>query len=335
MGRVVQSTKCPHCKGQTRRLCPNCHMTLPSTAGICKNLIFAVIGAKAAGKSHYIAVFIEEFRRRVGVELDVLLEPVDERTIRRYKSQFRDPVFARHEVIQATTSAVVERSVQHPLIYTLSFGGKDLFGRKRIERTVSIAFFDTAGEDLDDQDVMSTVNKYIFRADGIILLLDPLQLENVRDRLPKHTALPEVNSESADIVTRTTNLIRLGQELRPDEMISTPFAVAFSKFDAVEELVDEQFQLRAVPNHRGGFDIADFQAINDEMEALLADWHGEIIINQVRSQYHNYAFFGLSALGCNPHGTNRIPKVNPRRIEDPFLWLLYKHGLLSSNASRR
>ncbi|MEA2690070.1 MAG: hypothetical protein QOD51_2677 [Candidatus Eremiobacteraeota bacterium] len=333
--RFARSVRCSACGHETRkRLCPHCHMELPPMTGECRNLIFAVIGAKAAGKSHYIAVLINQIRQRVGPDLDILLEPVDDRTMKRYRADFYEPVYGRGEIIQATRSAVEDNRVQLPLVYSLSFSGHDLMGRTKIGKTVSVVFFDTAGEDLDDADLMSTVNKYIYRANGIILLLDPLQLPTVRDQLGPGTALPERNTESADIVTRATNLILAGRKLRPNATVETPMAVAFSKFDAVESLIDPQFQLRAAASHRGGFDAADFAAVNGEMQSLLSEWDGEVLLHQVRTRYRRYGFFGLSALGCNPHGTNRIPNVFPRRVEDPFLWLLHEHGLLRAAAKR-
>jgi hypothetical protein len=332
--RFARAVRCPTCQHETRkRLCPHCHMELPQMTGECKNLIFAVIGAKAAGKSHYIAVLVDQIRRRVGPELDMLLEPVNDRTMKRYKDDFYTPVFSDHKVITATVSAVANQRVQTPLVYALSFRGRGITGRSKIANTVSIVFFDTAGEDLDDADVMSTVNKYIYRADGIILLLDPLQLTVVRDRL-SGTALPDQNTEAADIVTRTTNLILAGRKLGANATVGTPLAVAFSKFDAVESLIDPQFQLQATSSHRGGFDAADFAAVNGEMESLLAEWDCDVLLHQVRTRYRRHGFFGLTALGCNPHGTNTIPRVLPRRVEDPFLWLLYEHGLLRSAARR-
>ena len=74
--------------------------------------------------------------------------------------------------------------------------------------------------------------------------------------------------------------------------------------------------------------MLDFQAINSEMMALLDDWGGQDLVHQVRTRYAKYGFFGLSALGCNPHGTKQIPRVLPRRVEDPFLWLLAENKLI-------
>jgi hypothetical protein len=336
MGRVLPSnskfqkeSRCPNCNQVSRkRICPHCHMDLPHTTGKYRNLIFAVIGAKEAGKSHYLAVLIEQIRKHVGPLLGMLLEPLDDHTIRRYRQDFYEPIYRHGKVIYATTSALADRRVQLPLVYTLTFTGKNLFGRNAIKGVVTLVFFDTAGEDLNSRDTMGTVNKYIYRADGIILLLDPLQLPNVRDRLNGSVSLPQINTETSTILERTTELIRLGRNLSLQAPISTPLAVAFSKFDAVEPLIDSQMQLNAEPNHRAGYDLADFHAVSSEMQALLQDWDGGVIPQQAETHYRKSGFFGLTALGCNPHGDQKIPRVLPRRVEDPFLWLLHCHGLI-------
>jgi hypothetical protein len=303
-------------------------MDLPHTTGKYRNLIFAVIGAKEAGKSHYLAVLIEQIRKHIGPSLGLLLEPLDDHTIRRYRQEFYEPIYRHGRVIDVTQSALADRRVQLPLVYTLTFTGKDLFGRNTIKGVVTLVFFDTAGEDLNSRDTMGTVNKYIYRADGVILLLDPLQLPNVRDRLNGSIALPQINTETSTILERTTELIRTGRSMKLEERIPTPLAVAFSKFDAVEPLLDSQMQLNADSNHRAGYDLADFNAVSSEMQSLLQDWDGGIIPQQAETHYRKSGFFGLTALGCNPHGDQKIPRVLPRRVEDPFLWLLHCHGLI-------
>jgi hypothetical protein len=327
--RVVRETACDECGLVTRnRLCPHCHMELPAFIGQAKNLIFAVIGAKDAGKSHFLAVLIDQLRKHTGPRLNLLLEFVNENTNERYKNEFYRPLFEGRRTIEKTRSAT--EAANRPLMYYLSIDRPGIFGVRRT--VVNLVFFDTAGEDLDALDTMSVVNKYIYRADGVILLLDPLQLERVRDRLGR-AGLPEPSTETAEILTRTTTLIKQGRRLRATARIPSPLAIAFSKFDAVEPLIDPQFQLNATPAHDGGIDLADVTAVNDEMQALLREWDGAHLINTARMQYRKFCFFGLSALGAAPVGT-RVVRVTPRRVDDPFLWLLHQHGLLSA-AQRR
>ena len=328
-GWFNNSARCKDCGHQShKRLCPHCHMELPHTTGQFKNYIFAVIGAKEAGKSHYLAVLINQIRKQLGPSMGMLLEPMNDATIKRYRQDFYVPVYNDRKVIQATRSAIADRKVQQPLVYSMTISGKGLLGKNRIKKVVILVFFDTAGEDLNDEDVMSTVNKYIYRSDGIILLIDPLQLVTVREQVPANTALPMVNTETADILNRTTRLIERGRGLKPSDMLKTPLAVSFSKFDAVLPLIDSQFQLHASANHEGGFDIDDFEAVNSEMMSLLDKWNGQDIIQLAQTRYRKYGFFGLSALGCNPHNSKKILTLLPRRVEDPFLWLLSQNGII-------
>ena len=327
--KFVKYLSCPDCGHQSRkRICPICHAELPRTIGKYKNYIFAVIGAKESGKSHYLAVLINQMKRVIGPKMDLLITPMNDATINRYEQDFYKPVYEEGRVIDATHSALASSDVQKPLVYTLTISGAGWFGKKTIKNAAVLVFFDTAGEDLNAEDTMETVNKYIYRSDGILLLVDPLQLPTVRERLGQEAALPSRNAGTTTIIERTTTLIERGCNIDSTKMIPIPLAVAFSKFDAVKPLIDDQFQLNTEARHEHGFDMRDFDAINSEMEGLLADWGNEDLIHHIKSRYTKHGFFGLSALGCNPHATKSIPRVLPQRAEDPFLWLLAENELI-------
>lgn len=325
------SMVCPVCHSRSdKRICPHCHADLPHTTGKFKNYVFAVIGAKDSGKSHYIAVLIDQIKRRIGPNMKLLLTAENDFTIDRYTKSFYDPIFNKGETIYATKSATVDHSVQRPMVYGIRIHGDGLFKKNIIKKYITLVFFDTAGEDLNDENTMSTVNKYIYRADGIILLIDPLQLKSVREHLPGGTPLPSMWTETSEILNRATRLIEKGRNLEPTDKIDTPLAIAFSKFDAVLPLIDAQFQLHHSANHDSGFDNDDFVAIHSEMLSLLAKWGGQDIIQLAQARYTKHGFFGLSALGCNPHDTQKIPSVLPNRVEDPFLWLLANNDIIKN-----
>ena len=255
---------------------------------------------------------------------------MDDNTDRRYRSDFYNPVFSQHRVIDATP-----RGESEPLLFRLTITKDTNWGSSR--KSVILVFFDTAGENLNKRDTMSVVNKYIYRSHGIILLIDALQLRKVRRKLlnrgRKKDDLPNENAETSDILARTTDLIQNGQQLRDRDKIPIPIAVAFSKFDAVRDIVGGQYLVKGNARHEGGFDLVDATAVNDEMMQLLGDWGEPDVVNQVKAYYKQGRFFGLSALGCNPHDSKakgEIRGVTPQRVEDPFLWLLYVNGLLGA-----
>jgi hypothetical protein len=255
-----------------------------------------------------------------------LLQEEDDYTTARYRNDFQKPVFEDRRTITGTVSASANTDVRRPMLFRLHAGeGKD-------RRMVTLAFFDTAGEDLNDEDTMSIVNKYIYRSDGLILLIDPLQIGYVQSRVgappsPGEAGRSSVHSPATDILNRTTRLIQRGLSLGPEDPVPIPLAVAFSKFDALADLVDPQFQVNSLPDHRGGYDFEDFEAVNDEMRALLEDWGHRDLLQSVDMMYRRHGFFGLSALGCAPK-SQQISRVLPHRVEDPFLWLLARHKIL-------
>ncbi len=183
-GQMARRTKCDECHRPTNdRICPTCHVTLPSTFGQCPNAIIAVIGAKNAGKGHYIGTLVEELRNRVGPSLNMTLSPQDDYTIKRFKEDFRDPLYKDSKLRRAldvTTSGITNEKVRLPMVFNLQLGGTDLLGRRTIKRTITLVFFDTAGEDLNSEATMETVNRYIYRSKGIVLLVDPRQIPRVR-----------------------------------------------------------------------------------------------------------------------------------------------------------
>ena len=320
-GRFAKKVPCPSCRrASTTPICPECHLELPYSFGVKKNYIFAIIGAKETGKSNYIAVLVRKIQD-IGIHLNFLLNEADDYSMARYENDFRAPLFDRNRVVDATRSAVAGGEVKRPLLF--NFVGK--------KASSILAFFDSAGEDFGSGDTMENVHRYICRSDGIILLVDPLQLREVRRQFDERQ-LPAMGVEPRQVLMRTTRLIRKGRSLDMSKKIPIPLAVAFSKFDMLENHVPAGLQVDSITHHDGGFDVADFEGVNDELMGLLGrsehwGWGEGDLVNQVTSGYTKYGFFAVSALGCNPVN-NRVPRFSPWRVEDPFLWLLAQNRLI-------
>jgi len=324
--RFKKSKTCDQCKTVTyKRICSSCHETLPSTTGDYKNHIFAVIGGPDSGKTHYIAVLINLLMRKLGPEMDFILDALDDETRKKYQKDFYEPLFEKHEVIKKTKSATANKNVQKPLVYGIS-----MVKNNEVKNYLTLVFFDTAGEDLNSEDTMTVVNKYIYRSDGIIMLIDPLQIVGVRDKLPDVPKPSVISSQSLDILSRTTHLVQKGLRLKPTDKINIPLAISFTKMDAIEELLEVDYQVKHKSNHYKGLNLGDIDAVNTEMKALLSEWDENALIQLATTRYKASKFFGLSALGSNPHKTQKVDKIIPNRIEDPFLWLLYKSGILKT-----
>ncbi|HOX41336.1 MAG TPA: hypothetical protein PK263_04030, partial [bacterium] len=288
--------------------------------------IIALVGAKAVGKSHYVAVLIHELKQRIGQLFNTSLLAVDEWTMKQYNEGLARYVYDKKEVIPATVSARTNEAVKRPLVYRL----KMPLIKMRIftaEIEILLVFFDTAGEDLTALDIMKTENRYIANADGLIFLLDPLQIPAVCDLLPESITPPIERNNPEDIISRVSNLIGDIRKLKSSQKIDIPVAVAFSKMDALHSIVDPL--LMRASNHNGYFDISDSEMINDILVGHLEKWLGRNMINLLVNYFKTFSLFGLSALGSSPDRAGKISGgVTPFRIEDPLLWILYKKGVI-------
>ncbi|MDD3154003.1 MAG: hypothetical protein PHS41_03990, partial [Victivallaceae bacterium] len=292
----------------TSRACPHCNNELPVSIDKLSDITIAIIGAKNSGKSHYIALLIHRIKQLAG-DFGWCLSPLDERTIGRYEQDFRRPLFTEFKPIEGTKSAETNTSVNQPLLYSLQMN--------KSRKKVILAFYDTAGEDLQDLSSIKELNRYIYTSSGIICLLDPLQLSMVREEFKRNIGgeanLPDVDTDTGTILSRVAILIHSGQiaensKYQDAAKIKIPLAIAFSKIDALmvsddvsaSALMPESCELFHESRHKGCLDIGEFNNIN----ALVKDWILAVDqtsnIVQQSSEFEKTAFFGFSSLGCNP-----------------------------------
>ena len=192
---------------------------------------------------------------------------------------------------------------------------------------------------------MSTLNKYICKSAGIIFLVDPTQVEEVRDRMDEDKMKSASTISWDEIVTRTPDatvdrvakLIRQsrGWGMNSKKAVDIPIAMTFSKLDSIMDLLPPGCAV-AEPGSSirdGAYNRGEMKVINDEISALLQDWGERRITTILESNFKNYAYFGVSALGQGPEkggsgGARKIQKPRPHRVEDPFLWIMDQNHLL-------
>lgn len=309
--------KCMKCKDARKSVfCSVVNKEIPSDFLNEESLSVALLGAKASGKSNYIGVLINEIKRKMTSSFNCTLSLASSEESRQYyNDHYYEPLFKHGSVVDATSQDDVP-----PLIFPLRFMDK----KNRITKVAALSFYDTAGENLDSTDDMLVNNRYIPNADGIILLLDPLQVSTIREKLQGKMPLPPQNTDVVEVLSRIVQNIRDVKNIRGT--IKIPLALAFTKIDAMEQydLLKEDSCLRSESEHlaRGVFVKTDFESVNIEMQDLLENWLDAELVQQMK-QFEKYAFFGLTALGGVPNGTKLSgSKINPRRVLDPLLWLL-------------
>lgn len=335
---VPKSAQCPECHNTTYKyVCPSCHNELHESTLYGTDMIISVVGSRATGKSHFVGVVIQELLNRIALSFGGAMEGFSD-SLPRWRSGFYDKLYINKQKLPLTKSSLqdVNNGAYRPLIFTLKLHHKR-FLKDTID-TFTFVFFDTAGEDLNDEDTMSTVNKYICKSAGIIFLLDPMQIPAVVSQLEDSVvqrASASKHSQAAnadDIMTRVSRLIRNDRGISENRMIDIPVAAVFSKFDAIQSIVPSGCTIHNTSPHceKGYFDLSDWHNVNDEIRALLTEWNATAFISQLETNYSNYSYFTVSALGLNnnPATDGRIQCPNPHRIEDPLLWILKENGVI-------
>ena len=337
-GSVPASAVCPECHTTTyKRVCPSCHNELPESSLTGRDMIISIVGSRATGKSHFVGVIIKELRDRIAVSFGGALEGFAD-SYQRWEKYFEDALYHQKRKLGMTKSSLIDvnNGAYKPLIFKLKLRRKGLF--REYNDCFTFVFFDTAGEDLNDEDTMSTVNKYICKSAGIIFLLDPMQIPAVRNQLDPSiisgaSGEGMTGAAKADnIMTRVSNMIRRDKQLPENAKINIPVAAVFSKFDAIESIVPADCHIHNPSPHcsNGYFDLSDCHNVNGEVKALLREWGATAFTSQLEVNYSNYSYFAGSSLGLNnnPQGNGAIEMPRPHRIEDPLLWILKEKGVI-------
>jgi len=328
-GRRQRAT-CPSCGQETfRRVCPECHNQLPAQYCETTSKIVALVGAKNAGKSTYIAVLLHELEHRLGAELNTSLVACDDRTIDRYHNDFARPLFNEHRLLPTTQSAAT--AIRWPMVYLLTRRRRRLMGVR--DTSLTLVLFDTAGEDLDRRDSVDLHLRYLIAADAIIFLVDPLELPGAAaDTRAEARAVAGVDSALSsplEVIGRVTEVLRSANELRSGQRLRVPLAVALTKIDALQPRLERQSPLHRPRPRTGTLDLTDREAVHEQVRALLHGWNAEGLETFLEHNYGQYGLFGLSALGGVPrNGVIASGGIRPYRVEDPLLWLLYQFGML-------
>lgn len=312
---------CPECGDlYASPLCPLCGFPIREEEPGSASLSISIAGAQGSGKSCYLSVLIDEIKNRVAKTYDCALFPLGgDDTITLYEKQYYQPLFERGQVLEKTTQDDI-----NPLMYSL------VFQHENPAKTLDLTFYDSCGSNFESLTSMSNSNRSLYHSGGIIFLIDPTQLPVMREWAASHNG-KICEADAVSLLTRTIQLIRTGsgQKLMRQK-IDIPIAVCISKLDDAKPLLDASSFLLAPSRHfrENKFDKPDFDACSMEAHSLIEAWGGGEIIRQVTSQFSDFAFFGLSALGEAPAAAGGVHHIAPHRVTDPLLWLLWKNKVI-------
>jgi Double-GTPase 2 len=320
------SAACPKCQGETTiRICPVCHSRLPVHFGKVGNRLIVPVGAKESGKTVFMTVLVHELMHQTGQQFNAAVTGADEHTRQRFASDYERPLYRQSRLLAPTTGH------QAPLVFRFTTQRNWAHGGRLGPQRTLLSFFDTAGEDLRSTQSMEQNVRYLGAADGIVLLLDPLQMRGARERAAPDTRLPDLGEdEPATVLENVTDLLLSSHPRRPGKRIGNPLAIVFTKMDTLMHDLKETSPLRQSPPQQQYFDERDSLEVHTEIQRLLARWEGARIDQIAQHNYSQYRYFGVSALGETPTADNRVSArgIRPYRVASPILWILAQFGII-------
>ena len=308
------------CGSPTFQVCPTCHCRLPQLYTYSDSRSMALIGTKDSGKSHYVTVVLHELDHRVGPRLNGSLMLLDEHTRDRMTKELMPRLYKQRVVLEGTESAVTDVMTRLPLAARLSLrSGKTT-------HSSNLIFFDAAGEDLKSLSVLEREARYVTQSDGVIVLIDPLQIPMIRDELGNSIELPEISEDAKTMVTRFAALVREARAIPANKPIDMPLALVVSKLDALRELLPPDHPALAANELDGVYDRRDARNVDASVRSDLAAWLGAGFDQFIQQTFSKVSHFAVSALGESPTGGHLERGVSPHRVEDPILWMLDQWG---------
>lgn len=318
-----QSLNCPQCNRPGEEVCPYCHYTLLPGWRAHPTIGIALAGARATGKSVYLAVALKQLEHVLGVAR-LGFQFADQQSRIAYEEHYEKPLYEARGIMAPTVAAGVATAYQRdPMIVKIGTPGGGFS---------HLVIRDVAGEDLEYPAQNQQYLSYFERADAVLFMFDPSAVGEVRELLKDY--IPRQDREVGSPERVLENLLRLMGQAQ------VPIGMVLSKFDtmqALREVEDNQWR-RIMANPGAAFtrdpgmsqlsyDSVDGDLLHEEVRSLLTLLHAQKFVNALEPAQQNrlrsHRFFTVSALGDSVVGDKLHPRgIAPFRCLDPLRWVL-------------
>lgn len=302
-----------------RRVCPHCHNPLPLGYGKNKVKYISIIGITGAGKTVYISQLLRgmsDYSSKVGLNAYFTAEHVTN-FIEMNKVKKGMPLPA------ATTPGRLSQPMFYDIVRSVN----------NLQQTDTIVLYDIAGENCRNANDMVRFSRFVEHSDGLVLLIDPKQLGFLSD---------EMDDYEVDAPSLALNTLHSVLESENNTKSKIPIAVCVSKSDmctgilppvSQEQVQTSDSDVSGLPKQE--FDGKTFNNLSDGIKNLMLKNAGSVCQN-LQTEYLNFNFFAVSAIGCACAPTEQgfyapVSRPDPRRIEEPILWLFKQFGYIRSN----
>lgn len=326
-------SKCDKCGKQSSRfVCPHCHNWLPTDMIKDGAEIISIVGAPNSGKTVYFFNLMRQLQKKassLGISVTVQDEGPDptKKTSVIYKGMV-EKMYEDNELPPKTPVIEGERPI--PLIFKVS---NEKAGKKG-GKSIYIVFYDTPGEAFQDREQMDRMADHVSNSAGILLFIDPYNIKKLTGTLQSASEEEIVTGSELENENVLNSLL---QKVNRKESEDKPFAIVFSKIDAVLDglsaeragglatILDLDRNSSFLKTKK--FNLSEIDQISNALEEMSEEWDVEYIKSQVNEKYkeENIKMFAVSSLGSQPKDS-RITNLNPYRVMDPLIWILYKIG---------
>lgn len=305
-----------------RRACPTCESPLPQSIDRRPAVVIAVVGVNRVGKTHLLAASLTQAYRQRGLAIIGCTEFVpDDSTSSRFMEAYYVPLFRHREILGPTN--LDEEARYHPLVFDVTLEGVDPF---------SLVMHDVAGEVLGDHRLRARGASYLRAARGIIFVVDPRDIDALRD------GLPDWMLESNELGGWDQGAL-LAACVKPDVLADggglVPMAVTVTKADLLEMACAEQpsFLSPSSPPSYEAF-IEHIRTSSRDVEAFLERYGAYNILGPAREydkrlrgstdvRAGRVTYHAVSALGSAPDVDEQLTeRVRPVNCLDPLATIL-------------
>lgn len=302
------------------RVCPYCHNPLP--LGFGKNAVkyISIIGITGSGKTVYISQLLKgmaDYASKVGLNAF-------------FTSDHESNFIMNNQVKlgKPLPDSTSPKRLSQPMFYDI------VREKDGVQTTDTIVLYDIAGENCRKAEDMVRFSQFVEHSDGMVLLVDPKQL----GFLSVESDQDEIDAPSVALTTLHSVL-----EKKQGQKCSIPVAVCVSKSDQCAGILppisQESVQSTRLDPSTGlpmmEYDGKTFNKLTEGLTELMRNNAGTVCQN-LRTGYSNYNFFAVSATGCPCEATTMgfyapVNRPDPKRIEEPILWLFKQFGFIKSN----
>ena len=334
---------CPECKKDVSLMqCPFCGTNLPPAYETFDEYrAVTLVGPKQVGKTVFLTVlthemtqggihsFVREFSTSVNINTQ-FMNTLNKNYVNLYNDKENE-----RKVLEYTKTGD-----QRPLVLELKNTAHGT--------SLALVIYDTPGElygviDKNDEVNRPPISNYLRKSDGILFLIDPLQLPSVRDVISiPESSLPMDNGDLIynnmfkTILTQISACIRVDKSnVTKDNKINKKMAVVLMKFDVLMKAPQNNAEAAIIfgpdsipvnvsrdPSDSPADWLSKINYISQDLEDRFINIHVSDLGYSLRAEYMDFKFFPTSALGENPNGLKLSHVPMPFKIYDPFVWLL-------------